>query len=890
MDLLVVLGPLSLEDFSYVALRFDGDRLSQPAVDGTPEGAARRLLAKGAEVALHPHNAELAKALGLPTQEPTEGQKKALGFFAFSFGAGPALQKITDFDLLDALLGALRGLDEVRAWENFDPMWGMGTRIKGALGRWEVMVLGSAGLQRAFVLQPPGNATLMREQPEEASQRLVESTEAIVVFLEEEPAWRAELLRHSHGLSHWPKVVRLSRGRHGVLRPDEARLLVAAIRATNGVALTGEEQTGQCEHRGKRVEVTVEPGGAWREAIRPHPAHDLDRALTEKLLGFAADLPGYTNDWLLEGVLESAPEIAVPVSLYQRPFEGKTIARRAREAGLLDEAEQKWVEAQEGVRTCLVEVEAVASAEVAVHDLQSGEAHTLFDRAIAESVRLRAGLLVRILKWGDNVLAAGTAGRMLPPAQARKLRDTFRAEGGEALAEPERTLELLRHWSATEEEAGPRGVTNTDGEPAAFVVQRFSVREGSIAEGLKKIPGVIAYGGGSFGWTKRGNAMHPTWWRTALGAIQVNGRTIEASTNSLHRADTLRDLLVDVFGDQVASVSRDVKPAPIAPGFSGVVDSQPMPDGPWLALIPQLQTLRRALDLLAEGPTPERVDEIHGELCALEFERDMQPDEDLDEAEPIDLRRIIGIDGRGNWVGPDKDFAAFGAGVPLSTVLPSFVAPLQNELRIEMKDLVELLVRLWNESRAVGSSEEVLERVLEGRKDAAQLREPFEWMLEQMQHTHGWDRRVIRKWSLEGDEKGYQFSASATVDTSELVHLKEQVLGWYGPDEPAPAEVWLNTPAPWRRHLVANFLRDNALSFEFDYDLFLQRIVEIEDALARGAPKILIEAVAALEEEGGERGDSVLEVAGQLVLYPEAKIGTRATAALRTALAELFED
>lgn len=65
--------------------------------------------------------------------------------------------------------------------------------------------------------------------------------------------------------------------------------------------------------------------------------------------------------------------------------------------------------------------------------------------------------------------------------------------------------------------------------------------------------------------------------------------------------------------------------------------------------------------------------------------------------------------------------------------------------------------------------------------------------------------------------------------------------------------------------------------------------MRVEDALARGTPKVLVEAVAALEEES-ERIDAVFDVAGHLCEYPKVKVGTRTTPVLRRILDELLEE
>lgn len=897
MDLLTILGPLPISDEpSFAALRLTGGRFAQPAIERTPEAAARRALAKGStDVELHPHNRDLAETLGLPIAAPTQEQQRALGFFTFTFANYPTLQKITDFDLLESLLVAIQEFDELRAWERFDPMAGLPTEVKGALGQWEVMVLGGAGLQSGFVLQPPGGADRIAaaSTEEEAAGQL--ATEAIVVYLEEEPTWPLEMLGASHGLRHWPLLRRINRGRHGVLRPDEARLLVAALRAVNEVTRTGDVETGTFEHRGKRVEITVDPEDAWSLPAAAHPAHDFDRQLVEKLLSFAADLPGFPKGWFQEGALAKAPGLEVPFSLYQRPFEGKTIARRAWEAGLLDEEEQRWVEAQEGVTTRLLEVEATDGAHVAVLDLLTGQADVILDREISQSAEPRGGLLSRLLEWEGATLAVGTLERMLVPHQAHKLRDAFREGGHEALAEPERTLQFLSllERGAEDEEEGPAGLFTTDGDPLEMIREQYTVRGAqSVQAVVAAIPDMLDGGQGRFTWTKKGNTEHPSWRRTVLASVAVSGSTITVDTTSKPRADALAALLRDAFGDKLVSKGRKAEAFPSMPFGSAKVDSQPIPNGPWLRLLPELDLLGRAYERLGASPSPADVAWVHEELCQSEFGFS-QDAEDMEEAghHPLDIRRLVGVDWRGTWIGPDQAFAAFGGGLSLSRLLPALGMQVEEEIDLPREVFFQILCRLWNASRAPGAdAAEVLDEALEERREDPTLREAFGWVLDQMRRYVPNDRRIVERHEFETTEEGYSFHATWGIDAEGLDVPKGSapVLSYHPEDEPEP-EVWLQTPLPWRRHMVASFIREEGFSFGRDFALYVDRHVEVEDALSRGTPKVLVEAFEDLVDEL-EIDDAINEIALHLTRHPEVKVGSRTTAALRKVLEELFEE
>jgi len=910
MDLVSLLGPVPLaRGEAWAAVRFRPDDRVECEMAETPEAAIRRIARTAAAgVIIDEAHRALAGRMGLGTAALSAEQRRLLATLALGLSNGGFLDKITDPVLVGELVDAVREFEQAEAWRRFDSDFGLPAVAAGALGRErEVQVLGSAGEQVGLVIHSArGVAERMRASDEDELRRISLGMDGIILYLDDEPAWARDLLAAAFELRHAVLLRKMERGRHVAVRADEVRLVVAALRAAVAVAATGGAATGACEYRGKRVEVRLEPGEALLPGTSaPSPTHDLDRAVCAKLLAFAKTLPGFSEEWLVEGDLRLAPTLAQHLSLFTRRLGGRTIADQALEAGILDDTEAGWVAAQQAAPLTLLEVEATSVAgEVAVVDGLTGERMVVRDVGIAGSVGYRDTLLARPVRFGHERLVVGSLERALPPAVARAAREAFFAREGQisakGLADPDRALRLLAlalRPPAREDDAG--GIRTTDGDPLVEVKDRYEVDgSGEVGAIVGGLPDVFREAGGRFTWTRKGNAMHASWRRTVLGEIEVEERRITVTTNSLPRADEARALLGAAFGDRLRFAGRQERRMELPPGLpaEGVaLDAQPIAPGPWLRLLPELERLARLRETLGARPRPAQIEEVHAELCEVEWQagRGGDPLEEQDpDRPPLDLRRLLGISSRGTFIGPDDAFGQLGAGVPLTLALTALAASVGGELDLPVREQLGVVVELWNRTRGRGRIDEAeaLDAALGRRRGDPALRDAAAWVLAQARRLFAHDRRRVEDWKLVGE----QVQARWWIEPVRLglpagTQLPQRPLVTYDPNEPPDPRAWALVPQPWREELVAAALRELEWPFGEDLQAFVRRWVEIEDALAERKPNKLVTTVRWLEKVYLGRGRAIDALALALVMRPEVSIGTRASRALGRLLDDVVE-
>lgn len=448
MEILAVFGPApGAPEPIYAGVRFAGERVVGNVVERSPEVVARRLVAgRSQAVALHPWNRELAEGMGLPVAEPTEAQAKALAQFVLGFVNGGSLAKITDWDLLDAFLAAVGECFEEEAWFAFEPLVGMPASVKGAsIGDREVMALGGGAL--GLSIQASGSAAIVEEVLHASKEDILRKLDALMLFAEDETEWPLAFLAPYGIRNAWPLVIRFVQGKHQPVRADEARLLVAGIRAFTEAARSGSTGTGACENRGKRVEVSVDPEGIWFERghAPAHPAYEIKSRVAIKIAGLGTEVANNFSEWLFEEELGRVEDLEFPFGIYLRPYEGKTMARRAWDAGLLTEVEKEWVVAEEAALTCLLEIEGEAEGgQLAARDALTGESLVIEPGDLSEIAAPGVFVFCRLVDWQGERLVCGHYPGLVSPAEAQAIRDAFGAEGESS--EPERTLRLVSHF------------------------------------------------------------------------------------------------------------------------------------------------------------------------------------------------------------------------------------------------------------------------------------------------------------------------------------------------------------------------------------------------------------------------------------------------------------
>ncbi|MGH9600177.1 MAG: SEC-C metal-binding domain-containing protein [Terracidiphilus sp.] len=130
--------------------------------------------------------------------------------------------------------------------------------------------------------------------------------------------------------------------------------------------------------------------------------------------------------------------------------------------------------------------------------------------------------------------------------------------------------------------------------PLAWAASKEEIMESAEVDGDGVLRSV------NFDWTKKGNAMHPTWDNTILGNIKLSGRSLVVEVNSANRAGKIRQEIEDRLGilavyqgtrvetpEQMLEVAKKRKPAdatlPASGANSPEIDPEMLPE--WQAMI-----------------------------------------------------------------------------------------------------------------------------------------------------------------------------------------------------------------------------------------------------------------------------------------------------------------
>ncbi len=313
----------------------------------------------------------------------------------------------------------------------------------------------------------------------------------------------------------------------------------AASRADTGTAISGEM------------------------AAEIDPAHALDEQLSERMIAFAASEFG--EEWFDACAsafidFESTLDLSIPWALYHQKVDGKPLARWfvAAERARLSPEERRWLEVQQEAWVSVWEVSDVSPGRsLVLEDLLTGERRVVQEVGASLSLTTRDVILARIVAHDGRTLLAGCHPRPLPPRAGaevvRRARGRLRRRGKVAigrLRDHRIGRYLVRCWEETVDEYDEQSSTlptlhNTDGDPLLLTVDHFEFETGdreAIEQGLARLEGVVPPPTGD---------SEPAWvlLRSADGGDTVVGRLVigacklRAETNSIARADVVREQL-----------------------------------------------------------------------------------------------------------------------------------------------------------------------------------------------------------------------------------------------------------------------------------------------------------------------------------------------------------
>ena len=278
----------------------------------------------------------------------------------------------------------------------------------------------------------------------------------------------------------------------------------------------------------------------------------------------------------LADMVQAEIELAIPWALYHCPVteSGESVAKlMLQEPRLrLPVAQLSVLLAQLKTWLSIWEVTAIEpGVGIALSDLLTGATAFAHEIKASHSVSLHLAILARVVTVNDVSFIGGVHPQPLTPRFADRavtsMRKYFRVRTrpvkADKLRDPGAQIDLVNVWRMLAElQMTPPEMTNTDGDPLAFITDRFdfaSARRAAVIAALGALPGagpvldddegteiVIARPTADRGQPARASSM--PFEETIIGRIEVLKTHLLVETNSIARADTLKALISPALG------------------------------------------------------------------------------------------------------------------------------------------------------------------------------------------------------------------------------------------------------------------------------------------------------------------------------------------------------
>jgi hypothetical protein len=278
---------------------------------------------------------------------------------------------------------------------------------------------------------------------------------------------------------------------------------------------------------------------------------------------------------------EEAIGLLAPFLVYQVLLEDKPIAHwfAQENDSRLSNTERTWLRVQQAAWLSVWEVRGVEPGRsLKLEDLLTGEVREVQEVGASETLVVRHAILARVVDYEGLSLLCGTHARPLPPREAANVvghaRAPLRRRGADPMSrlrEEKMGRYLIARWEDAIKELDARPVTpprvqNTDGEDLLLAVDRFefdpSLRS-EIGACLAVIEGVRPPQSGasdpSYLFSRPGNPLHRSWEDTLLGRAWVGDGKLRVETNSIVRADRIRERIENACGGRIRHRAREYR-------------------------------------------------------------------------------------------------------------------------------------------------------------------------------------------------------------------------------------------------------------------------------------------------------------------------------------------
>ena len=265
-------------------------------------------------------------------------------------------------------------------------------------------------------------------------------------------------------------------------------------------------------------------------------------------------------------------------SLYHYRVEGATVAEwylREKERSL-SRAERSWLDAQQAAWLSVWEVTDVEQgARLTLRDLLTGETREVREVSGSETLVARDALLARVVDADAGPLLCGAHPRPLAPTEAAEVVRLARGRLRRKRAVPVERLRdeafgryLIRRWEEAVQRSDalraiPPVLQNTDGDPLLLTTDHYEISPAArpdIEARLAALPGVEHQADDEdpdFVFLRPGSAGHAGDGDTVVGRAVVSDTTLQLETNSVKRADALRDQVEAACGEQIRHRARE---------------------------------------------------------------------------------------------------------------------------------------------------------------------------------------------------------------------------------------------------------------------------------------------------------------------------------------------
>ena len=314
----------------------------------------------------------------------------------------------------------------------------------------------------------------------------------------------------------------------------------------------------------------------------PSTLHELDQRLVEQMMRHAQRRFG--DQWLAKAAKDfDDPELAVqllgPWAVYNFLVDGKPIVDWYIEdrGRYLSGTELGWLSAQQASWLSIWEVLAVTPGHsITLRDLLTSEERTVQEVSGSKGVVSRDAILGRVVDHEGISVLGGIHPRPLPPVEAaeavRRVRGRLRRKRAipvDRLQDEKVGRYMIARWEDAVEDLDhrrsvPPRLQNTDGDDMLFTVDHLEFDphvQKEVKKQLAALEGVEPPETDDpdqvYVFTRPGNPMHRGWENTLIGRATITDGKLRLETNSIKRADALRERIEGQCGELLHHRARD---------------------------------------------------------------------------------------------------------------------------------------------------------------------------------------------------------------------------------------------------------------------------------------------------------------------------------------------